>query len=158
MKFTIIIPCRNEKDIIEDTVFKLNAELKEFNYQLIIINDFSTDNTIDVLQNISKKYQNIFIFNNIKKGLGGAINLGLSQANGDYVCIFMADQSDDIFDLKKYFYTCIKEQPDAVFGSRFLKGSQLTDYPKKKLILNRLFTYFNCIPFFQQTPCKIIYG
>jgi dolichol-phosphate mannosyltransferase len=142
MKFTIIIPCRNEKDIIEDTIFKLDAGLKEFNYQLIIINDFSTDNTIDVLQNISKKYQNIFIFNNIKKGLGGAINLGFSKANGDYVCIFMADQSDDISDLKKYFYICINEQPDVVFGSRFLNGSQLIDYPKKKLILNRLFNYF----------------
>ena len=35
MKFTIIIPCRNEKDIIEDTIFKLNAELKEFNYQCV---------------------------------------------------------------------------------------------------------------------------
>ena len=54
----------------------------------------------------------------------------------------MADLSDDIDDLKKYFNLIKKEKLDAVFGSRFIKGSKLKDYPTKKLILNRIFNLF----------------
>jgi len=51
----------------------------------------------------------------------------------------MSDLSDNIDDFKKY-YNIIKESGvDAVFGSRFIKGSKISDYPKKKLILNRIF-------------------
>ena len=49
--------------------------------------------------------------------------------------------SDDISDLKTYYQLIQNENLDAVFGSRFIKGSSLLDYPMKKLILNRIFNY-----------------
>ena len=84
---------------------------------------------------------NIDLFNNDKKGLGGAINLGITKSMGGAVCIMMADMSDDISDLKKYYELIKNENLDAVFGSRFIKGSSVSDYPLKKLILNRIFNY-----------------
>ena len=53
----------------------------------------------------------------------------------------MADLSDDISDLKKYYNLIQTENIDAVFGSRFISGSKVVDYPFKKLILNRIFNY-----------------
>ena len=81
----------------------------------------------------------MFIYNNKRKGLGGAITEGISKANGEAVCIMMSDLSDSIEDLKKYYTIIENENVDAVFGSRFISGSKIIDYPKKKLILNRIF-------------------
>ena len=79
------------------------------------------------------------MFDNKKKGLGGAINLGIEKFNGDYICIMMADLSDDFNDLKNYYIKLKDNNLDAVFGSRFTKNSKVIDYPFKKLILNRIF-------------------
>ena len=88
----------------------------------------------------AKAVRSLFkVFDNKKKGLGGAINLGIENTIGDYICVMMADLSDDFNDLKNY-YTRIKDKNlDAVFGSRFTKKSKVIDYPFKKLILNRIF-------------------
>ena len=71
--------------------------------------------------------------------MGGAITEGINKAEGEAVCIMMSDLSDDIDDLKKYYNIIKDEKVDAVFGSRFIKESKIVDYPKKKLILNRIF-------------------
>ena len=78
----------------------------------------------------------------IKKGLGGAINLGIDKSDGDKIAIMMADLSDDIKDLIKYNELIDKKNVDAILGSRFLKGSIVKDYPIRKLILNRIFNFF----------------
>ena len=54
----------------------------------------------------------------------------------------MADQSDDINDLIKYFDLIKTEKYDAVLGSRFMKESKVNDYPLQKLVLNRIFNFF----------------
>ena len=71
--------------------------------------------------------------------MGGAITQGIYKATGEAVCIMMSDLSDSIEDLEKYYSIVKNEDIDAVFGSRFIKGSKVIDYPKKKLILNRIF-------------------
>tara|TARA_Y100000590_G_scaffold200983_1_gene228366 strand:- start:1554 stop:2003 length:450 start_codon:yes stop_codon:yes gene_type:complete len=62
----------------------------------------------------------------------------------------MADMSDSIDDLKKYYNLIQSENLSAVFGSRFIKGSNLSGYPMKKLILNRIFNYFTKFIFFSE--------
>ena len=71
--------------------------------------------------------------------MGGAITKGINKAEGEAVCIMMSDLSDNIDDLIKYYNIIKDEKVDAVFGSRFIKESKIVDYPKKKLILNRIF-------------------
>ena len=139
MKLSIIIPVRNEEFLIKKIVDQLQSKLKIKPYEIIFINDFSTDNTAKVTKELIKTKPQINIYDNKKKGLGGAITEGINEATGEAICIMMSDLSDSIDDLEKYYSIIKNENIDAVFGSRFIKGSRTVDYPKKKLILNRIF-------------------
>jgi len=139
MKISIIIPVRNEELLIEKIIGELEIKLKDLPYEIIFINDFSSDNTVQVAEKIIQNKLQINLYNNTKKGLGGAITKGIDKSTGEVVCIMMSDLSDNIDDLKKYYQIIKSESVDAVFGSRFISGSKIIDYPKKKLILNRVF-------------------
>ena len=139
MKVSIIIPVRNEELVIKKTIEQLENELSSFPCEIIFVNDFSSDKTFELIKEISDAKEQINLYNNKKKGLGGAIIEGIDKARGEAVCIMMSDLSDSINDLKKYYEIIKNDNVDAVFGSRFLKESKIVDYPKKKLILNRIF-------------------
>ena len=141
MKLSIIFPVRNEAKGISKTIDLICSSINEINYEIIIVNDYSDDDTYDVISKKKDSYDKIKLFNNAKKGLGGAINLGIEKSVGEVVCIMMADLSDDIADLKKYYQLIQSKDVDAIFGSRFIKGSNVSDYPIKKLFLNRIFNY-----------------
>jgi len=150
MSLSILIPCRNEGETIKLSVKTLIKKIstKITNYEILLINDFSNDNTLKIITKLSKKYRKVKFLNNKKKGLGGAINLGITKSSCDYMVIFMADMSDDVNDLIKYYNLIIKKKLDAVLGSRFIKKNSIKNYPLKKLIFNRLFNIFVKIIFF----------
>jgi dolichol-phosphate mannosyltransferase len=139
MKLSIIIPVRNEELLIKKIIDQLQSKLKNLNYEIIFINDFSTDNTSQATRKLIETKNGINIYDNKRKGLGGAISEGISRSAGEAICIMMSDLSDSTNDLEKYYNIIKNENVDAVFGSRFIKGSEIIDYPKKKLILNRIF-------------------
>lgn len=143
MTLSIIIPCKNEEDLIYKNLYKINNQIKKSikKYEIIIVNDFSEDNTLKIAGKIAKNFKNIIVKNNKIKGLGGAINLGLKTSTNKFVCIMMADLSDNPRDLIKYYKLISTNNLDAVFGSRFIKGSTLIDYPLQKLIYNRTFNF-----------------
>ena len=136
---TILIPLRDEYENLDNIVEKFDHNLQDLNYEVIFVNDYSKDKTLEKISNICKKKNNFYVYDNSKKGLGGAINLGIKKTKGEYICIMMADLSDDIEDLKKYYKNITEKKLDAVFGSRFSKGSLVKNYPLNKLILNRIF-------------------
>jgi len=150
MKLSIIIPIKNEETLIKKIVDKLEIKLKSLPYEIIFINDFSTDNTVRVVEELIKSKPKINIYNNKRKGLGGAITEGINVSTGDVVCIMMSDLSDSIDDLEKYYNLIKNENIDAVFGSRFIEGSKVVDYPRKKLILNRVFNIITKLLFFSE--------
>ena len=145
---SIIIPARNESDNLQDILNYFINGMEKTNYEVILINDFSEDNTLEQAKEIFQNHKNFKIYNNNKKGLGGAINLGIDKSNGTKICVMMADLSDDINDLKKYNNLLEEKNLDAVLGSRFLKNSKVQGYPIKKLILNRIFNFFVSLIFF----------
>ena len=133
MKVSIIIPIRNEEIILKYIIRELENKLENLPFEVIFINDFSTDNTFSILEKLLQNKNQFRLYNNERKGLGGAVTEGISKANGEFVCIMMSDLSDNIEDFKKYYNIIKEEQIDAVFGSRFIKGSRIIDYPKKKI-------------------------
>jgi len=139
---SIIIPVRNESNTMQDIFDYFFINLKNIDYEVIIVNDFSTDNTFEKANDLTTSYQNIKVFNNTKKGLGGAINLGIKKSTGENIAIMMADNSDDINDLIQYNNLMVSKEYDAILGSRFLRKSKIKDYPLRKLILNRIFNFF----------------
>jgi dolichol-phosphate mannosyltransferase len=143
MTLSIIIPVYNESKNVEKTVNnlkKIKKNIKKFN--LIFIDDFSNDNTFDILNKLSKKYSFVKIFKNKKKGLGSAIEEGIKKSNFVYIAIFMADSSDSTADLIRYYKIISSKKFDAVLGSRFIKESKIKDYPFLKYFLNRIFNNF----------------
>ncbi len=141
MSLSILIPCRNEENSISSLIEQLSKKIskKINNYEIIIINDFSIDNTFKTSIKLSKRYRNVKTINNKKKGLGGAITMGIKYSKKDYIVIFMADSSDSINDLLIYYNTIKKSDLDAILGSRFIKKNSIQNYPIKKLIFNRIF-------------------
>ena len=141
MDLTIIIPVKNEENNISNIVDSINSKIK-VNYEILFIDDFSTDNTTNVIKNFQNENNKIKLIKNELSGLGQSIRNGIKHSNGKYLSILMSDGSDDLDDLNRYYFTIKDENLDAVFGSRFLHKSKIYDYPKFKLILNRIFNYF----------------
>ena len=135
---TILIPVRDEEENVKIISNKIESEISNSNYELLFVNDYSQDNTVSVIEELQLKNNKITYVNNQKKGLGGAITLGIDSSKGKYLCIMMSDSSDTVQDLNKYYETITSDDLDAVFGSRFIKGGKTIDYPIIKLILNRI--------------------
>jgi len=70
-------------------------------------------------------------------GFGHAVQTGLDEFTGDAVAIVMADLSDSPGDLVRYYHA-LEEGFDCAFGSRFIRGGKVSEYPRFKLALNRL--------------------
>lgn len=137
---SIVIPLHNEEKCLKPVVENLisTLEANKIEYELILVNDNSTDSTAGILDAFAKINKGIKVVNSPPpKGFGRAIRMGLNNVSGDTVVIFMGDGSDESEDVVKYYHK-ILEGYDCVFGSRFIKGSRVSGYPKIKLILNRL--------------------
>ena len=135
---SILIPVRNEEinvNIISNEIIK---NISHQNYEIVFINDYSLDKTENELIKLKSSNNKIVYFNNAKKGLGGAIDLGIQKSQGEYVCIMMSDSSDTVEDLNCYYDVISSNNLDAVFGSRFVKGGKTVNYPLLKMVLNRL--------------------
>jgi len=116
MKLSIIVPVRNEESLIKKVIDGIQNKLKIPSYEIIFINDFSTDNTSKIINELAKLNNKVIFCENKNKGLGGAITLGINKANGESICVMMSDLSDSIDDLEKYHKIIEDENIDAVFG------------------------------------------
>jgi dolichol-phosphate mannosyltransferase len=138
LSLTVLIPIRNEQENIKIISDEILNKISCNNFELLFINDFSQDNSENELKKLTEKYSQIKYINNDKKGLGGAISTGIHKSSGKFVCIMMCDSSDTVEDLNTYYEIISSDDLDAVFGSRFIQGGKVVEYPKLKYILNRL--------------------
>jgi dolichol-phosphate mannosyltransferase len=141
---SIVIPARNEEGCICSTVEHLHLELKIHNvpHEIIVVDDGSTDRTWELLSDLAKRLPELSpVQNHAPHGFGRAVIAGLNHMKGDSVVIMMADESDDCRDVVRYWNELNKGW-DCIFGSRFIKGGGVIDYPKIKLFLNRAANFF----------------
>jgi dolichol-phosphate mannosyltransferase len=138
ISLSILIPVRNEEENVNIISKEIVTKISIQNYEILFINDYSEDSTEKELIKLNKENNKIVYYNNLKKGLGGAIDHGIQKSKGDYVCIMMSDSSDTVEDLNTYYDVISNYNLDAVFGSRFIKGGKTVNYPLLKMILNRM--------------------
>jgi dolichol-phosphate mannosyltransferase len=141
VKLSIVIPAYNEAESIGETIEKLVSVLSKesINYEILVVNDNSKDNTLEVLQELKSRFSSInFVTNVGPNGFGYAVRYGLERFTGDCVAVMMADLSDSPQDLVKFYETMIAGNYDCVFGSRFMKGGKTIDYPAVKKVINRV--------------------
>lgn len=148
-KLSIVIPARDEEGCIRSTVEHLHLELKlrEVPHEIIVVDDGSTDRTWEILQETRADVPELApVRNTGQHGFGRAIILGIDNMTGDALVIMMADESDDCRDVVRYWHL-LNEGWDCVFGSRFMRGGGVIDYPWLKLRVNRLANKFISILF-----------
>src|SRR6266404_3450687 len=141
---TVVIPSRDEEKCICSTVEHLHLELRlnGIPHQIVVVDDGSTDRTWELLTGLQPKLPELSAVKNGKlHGFGRAVIRGLDEMRGDAAVIMMADESDDCRDVVRYWQK-LNEGFEAAFGSRFMKGGGVIDYPRLKLILNRLANFF----------------
>jgi len=148
-KLSIVIPARDEEGCIASTVEHLHLELRlhSIPHEIVVVDDGSKDSTWSILSDLSARIPELKPVQNLgAHGFGRAIIYGLDHSTGDAVVIMMADASDDEKDVVRYWGK-LNEGYDCVFGSRFIAGGATIDYPRVKLLLNRITNYLIRIVF-----------
>ena len=136
---SVVIPARDEEACIASTVERLHLELRLHHvpHEIVVVDDGSCDRTWEILEELKLRQPDIVPTQNTGlHGFGSAIIWGLNWARGDAVVIMMADESDDVHDVVRY-WNVLNEGCDCVFGSRFVPNGRVIDYPPLKFLLNR---------------------
>jgi dolichol-phosphate mannosyltransferase len=135
-----VIPARDEEEslpsTIEDIVRTFTAE--NVPHEIVVVDDGSKDRTWAVLQELKKTCPTLAPTQNTgQHGFGRAVIWGFNHSRGDAIVIMMADASDSASDAVKY-WRLLNQGFDCAFGSRFVPGGEVIDYPRVKLFVNRI--------------------
>ncbi|MGA9370886.1 MAG: glycosyltransferase family 2 protein [Solirubrobacterales bacterium] len=140
MKLSVVIPAHNEAGSIAATLTTTTEALSAagIDHELLVIDDASVDGTSAAVRDLAASNKRIQCHrSHYSRGFGLTVRAGLDLFTGDAVAIMMADGSDDPADLVRY-HQVLADGFDCAFGSRFAGGSRVSDYPRFKLILNRV--------------------
>jgi dolichol-phosphate mannosyltransferase len=140
VKLSVVIPARDEVDSVAATLDEVTAALERgsIDHEILVVDDGSTDGTATVLERIARANPRIrTLRSDMSGGFGLAVRAGLDAFTGDAVAIMMADGSDDPADLVIY-HGLLRDGYDCAFGSRFVPGASIVDYPRLKLVVNRV--------------------
>jgi dolichol-phosphate mannosyltransferase len=140
LRLSVVVPAHNEVESIGRTVEAVAGELdrEEIDYEILVVDDSSGDGTGAVVNAIGEHNPRVrCVRSPYAPGFGMAVRAGLEAFEGDAVAIVMADLSDAPADIVRY-HRVLEEGYDCAFGSRFIRGANVVDYPWFKLALNRI--------------------
>ena len=144
LRLSVVIPAHNEADSIRPVLRTLCRTLEDASipYEIVVVDDHSADATDAAVAEVGAEYRGVRCVRNPGAGgFGLAVRAGLDAFTGDVVAIVMADGSDPPEDVVRC-YREIEKGYDCAFGSRFMRGSQVVDYPWLKLTINRVANLF----------------
>ncbi|MDX2188160.1 MAG: glycosyltransferase family 2 protein [Opitutaceae bacterium] len=143
--YSVVIPARDEEESLPQTVRDIFLVFSSAGipHEIVVVDDGSRDRTWSVLNELKSEIPTLVpIQNPGPHGFGRAIIYGLDHSIGDAVVVMMADASDSPQDAVTYWRLLNDEGFECVFGSRFVKGGHVVDYPRLKLFINRLANLF----------------
>ena len=143
MKLSVVMPAHNEEGSVAKTLegIATRLEAEGIDHDILVIDDASKDRTAQVVADVAADHPQIrCVRSHNPPGFGFAVRAGLDLFEGDAVTIVMADGSDAPEDIVSY-YRLLEEGYECAFGSRWVHGSVVTDYPRSKLVMNRLVNF-----------------
>lgn len=121
MKLSVVIPCYNEKNTIQDIVTAVkNSPIP--NKEIIIVDDYSTDGTREVLKTQIASQVDKILYHEVNQGKGAALRTGFTHATGDVVVVQDADLEYDPQEYGLLLEPIEAGKADVVFGSRFMSN------------------------------------
>lgn len=141
MLYSVVIPARNEEESLPGTLKSIYDTFIKTGipHEIVVVDDGSTDRTWCILQELKASIPTLAAVQNLGlHGFGRAIIHGLNNSRGDAVVIMMADASDSPAHAVAYWRILNDEGYECAFGSRFIKGGSVRDYPRLKLLINRI--------------------
>jgi dolichol-phosphate mannosyltransferase len=142
-ELTVIVPTLNERDNIGLVVAKLHEALKGINWEVVFVDDDSTDSTLDVLKSLAQTDDRVrFILRIGRRGLSSACLEGMGSASSPYLAVMDSDLQHDEALLPKMLDCLRNGQADLVVGSRYVEGGGVEEFPKWRHRLSRLAAWF----------------
>ena len=128
-KISIVIPCYNDANYVGKAIESVTKQDID-SIEIIVVNDGSTDNTVDIVGALLKEHSSIRLITQPNKGQSSARNTGLDQALGEYVLFLDADDFISPCCLGTLYETAIEHDSQVVlFGTRFAKPEDFKNYP-----------------------------
>lgn len=147
--YSVIIPARDEEQSLPDTLADIHRVFTAAGvpHEIVVVDDGSKDGTWALLQQLRQKYPTLTPTQNPgPHGFGRAVVWGFDHSRGDAVVVMMADASDSPEHAVKY-WQLLNQGYDCAFGSRFVRGAEVIDYPRVKLSVNRVANFLVRIGF-----------
>jgi len=144
LRLSVVIPAHNEQSSIAQTVTAVAERLtaEGIDHEILVVDDGSRDATARIVARLAEADPSVrCVHNGPPNGFGFAVRRGLQEFTGDAVVIVMADLSDSPEDIVSY-HRLLEAGYDCAFGSRFMRGARVIDYPRLKLMMNRVVNLF----------------
>jgi len=139
MNFSVVIPAHNEENSIEEVIRCLEQGVKG-NYEILVVDDHSSDKTVQIVKKLASEYNNISLVPNKEEaGFANAIRTGFSNARTDIVVPVMADLCDDPNIINKMYEKLLEEGFDIVCGSRYMKDGKKIGGPLLKSLFSKFY-------------------
>lgn len=139
MEISILLPTHNERETAPVLICALGKALKGKEYEIIVVDDGSTDRTALACKLVGEKANvNVKVIERPEKlGLGNAYKKGLEEAKGRYICIMDADLSHDPRDISVLLQKCKDENADVCIGTRYAVGGGVSNWALSRKITSR---------------------
>ncbi len=143
MEYSVVIPAFNEADKISITINQVLTFMRSFSssFELIIVDDGSSDNTAQIVENLVSESPELVLIKNPHKGKGFTVYTGVRKAKGDLIYTADADLSAPISELKKLSVWVKDQNFDIVIASREGVGAERIGEPYYRHLMGRIFNY-----------------
>lgn len=137
-KVSILMPAYNESEVLGESVRTVRRELGKADYEIIIVNDGSDDNTMEVAEVLCRQYPNVHLVSYPKnRGKGYALKKGFERSRGDIIVFFDSDLDIPPFQIHR-FLRALDKGYDVVIGSKYLPGARV-DYSTRRMVFSILY-------------------